>query len=98
VLLKAASKVGIEMSCLTLQEFEDQKVRLDQLFSNKTDGVIWSEDSKNDNIVDEDDTSGYISMQRKRRKEDKRARKMWQNLRKLMCNQMNLAKSRGVGY
>eukprot|EP00578_Thalassiosira_sp_NH16_P004171 CAMPEP_0181139658 /NCGR_PEP_ID=MMETSP1071-20121207/34898_1 /TAXON_ID=35127 /ORGANISM="Thalassiosira sp., Strain NH16" /LENGTH=267 /DNA_ID=CAMNT_0023226577 /DNA_START=251 /DNA_END=1054 /DNA_ORIENTATION=+ len=72
ILMKAASKVGIEMSCLTQKELGDQKVRLDQLFAIDN---IEEVDSKHKNVADGDNAE-EILRRRKQRKEEKRARKI----------------------
>ena len=66
ILLKAASEVGIEMSCLTHEEMVSQYVRMDKLFA----------DGSQHKKLDEGNNAEEIVRRRKHRKDEKRARKM----------------------
>ena len=64
-LLEAASHLGIEMKSLTKDEFDNQKVRLAELFSNDTDNNV------NMNMNHQE-----VMKRRRLKKDEKRARKM----------------------
>ena len=63
-LLEAASHLGIEMKSLTKVEFDNQKVRLAELFSNDTDN--------NDMNMEHQE----VIRRRRQKKDEKRARKL----------------------
>jgi len=65
-LLEAASHLGIEMQSLTKDEFDNQKVRLAELFSNDTDDNINKNMKKHQEVI----------RRRRQKKDEKRARRM----------------------
>ena len=73
-LLDASTKLGIEMVCLTKQEVDDQRLRLDQLFYNA---------GLEGNVLDQE----AVRIRRKQRKEDKHTRK---KMKKIVAKGSNI--------
>mmetsp|Transcript_34753 Transcript_34753/g.75088 ORF Transcript_34753/g.75088 Transcript_34753/m.75088 type:complete len:319 (+) Transcript_34753:53-1009(+) len=84
ILRKTASKVGIEMACMTQEELDQQQLRLNRLFANNSgnneNGNDGSENVSGEmNGVGEEgveDADDIVLKRRRQRKEEKRARKM----------------------
>lgn len=79
-LLEAASKVGMELTCLTREECDGQRERLDRLFARcervGDDGAAGNGIRGTDGDGGGDEADDEVARRRRQRKEEKRARKM----------------------
>lgn len=85
ILRKTATKVGIEMACMTQEELDQQQLRLNRLFANDS-GNNENDNDESENVSREMNGAGeegvvdyaddVVLKRRRQRKEEKRARKM----------------------